>query len=109
MSGEIKMRKGIYRDSRCRLRASSEVFPSMLADFLETDVQENPAWCEELLTGLDQAYGGERFEAYGNLYELEAGPMGVELRKGYDGARAPLRLAIADLKRALAAWRRAIG
>ena len=76
---------------------------------LETDVQENPARCEELLTGLEQAYSGKRFEAYGNLYELEAGPMGVELRKGYDDARAPLRLAIADLKRALAAWRRAIG
>lgn len=66
------MRKGIYRDSRCRLRASPEVFPSMLADFLETDVQENPARCEELLTGLDHAYSSERFEAYGNLYELES-------------------------------------
>jgi hypothetical protein len=105
--GEIP--KGIYRDRRDRLRASPEVFPSMLADFLETDVRENPAWCEELLDGLDQARGGERFEAYGNVYELQAGPMGAELRSGYDDARAPLRLAVADLKRALAAWRRAIG
>ena len=103
------MPKGIYRDRRERLRASPEVFPTMLADFLETDVRENPAWCEELLNGLDHARGGERFAAYGNVYELSAGPMGVELRDGGANARAPLRLAIADLKRALAAWRRAIG
>ena len=103
------MRNAIYRDNRDRLRASSEAFPSMLADFLETDVRENPGWCEELLRGLDQAWGGERFEAYGKMYALEAGPMGAELRNGYDDRRAPLRLAIADLKRALAAWRRATG
>lgn len=103
------MREGIYRDKRARLRASADVFPSMLADFLEADVRENPDWCEELLDGLDQARGGERFAAYGNRYELQAGPMGVELRKGYDDARAPLRLAITDLRRALSAWRQAIG
>jgi hypothetical protein len=37
-AGEEEMRRGIYRDSRDRLRASPDVFPSMLADFLETDV-----------------------------------------------------------------------
>lgn len=100
---------GIYRDRRDRLRASTEVFPSMLADFLETDVKDNPDWCEELLHGLSEACGGKRFEAYGNLYELQAGPDGALLRNGYDARRAPLRLACADLRRALAAWRRAIG
>ena len=83
------MRNAIYRDNRDRLRASSEVFPSMLADFLETDVRENPGWCEELLRGLDQAWGGERFEAYGKMYALEAGPMGAELRNGYAATLDP--------------------
>jgi len=101
--------RGIYRDQRDRLRASSDVFPSMLADFLETDVKDNPDWCEELLHGLSEACGGKRFEAYGNLYELEAGPDGALLRNGYDRGRAPLHLACADMRRALAAWRRAIG
>ncbi len=103
------MKRGIYRDRRDRLRASADVFPSMLADFLETDVRDNPAWCEELLQGLDQARGGRPFEAMGNLYELQAGPDVAELRNGCDERLAPLRLAVADLHRALTAWRRAIG
>jgi hypothetical protein len=108
-AGEEEMRKGIYRDSRDRLRASPDVFPSMLADFLETDVRDNPDWCEELLNGLNQACCGRMFEAYGKLYELRAGPDGALLRNGCDERRAPLKLAVADLRRALAAWRRAIG
>lgn len=107
--GEEELMRGIYRDHRDRLRASPDVFPSLLADFLETDVRDNPAWCEELLQGLDRAIGGCSFAASGNLYELRAGPEGVSLRNGEDDRRAPLRLAVADLKRALAAWRRAIG
>ena len=50
--------RGIYRDRRDRLRASPDVFPSVLADFLETDVRDNPAWCEELLRGLERASDG---------------------------------------------------
>lgn len=101
--------RGIYRDHRDRLRASPDVFPSVLADFLETDVRDNPTWCEELLQGLERVSVGHRFAASGNLYELRAGPEGVSLRNGEDDRRAVLRLAVIDLKRALAAWRRAIG
>ncbi len=107
--GDEALMRGIYRDHRDRLRASPEVFPTLLADFLETDVRDNPAWCEELLRGLDLASIGQRFEASGNLYELRAGPEGAQLVNGEDDRRAPLRLAVADLRRALAAWRQAIG
>lgn len=109
MAGEEELMRGIYRDRRDRLRASPDVFPSLLADFLETDVRDNPAWCEELLRGLDGASIGQTFAASGALYKLRAGPDGAQLRNGGDDRRAPLRLAIADLRRALAAWRRAIG
>jgi hypothetical protein len=108
-AGEEEMRRGIYRDHYDRLRASPEVFPSMLADFLETDVRDNPDWCEELLHGLSAASGGQNFAAFGNLYELEAGPDGALLRNGCDDRRAPLKLAVCDLRRALSAWRQAIG
>ena len=107
-AGDEEMRQGIYRDRNDRLRASPDVFPTMLADFLETDVRDNPDWCRELLHGLDAACGGRRFEAYGNLYELQAGPDGALLRNGEDDRRAPLKLAVMDLRRALAAWLRAI-
>lgn len=103
------MRKGIYRDRYDRLRASTDVFPSVLADFLEADVRDNHDWCEELLNGLNEARGGRMFEAYGNLYQLRAGPDGALLHNGSDDRRAPLKLAVADLRRALTAWRRAIG
>ena len=109
VAGEEELMRGIYRDRRDRLRASPDVFPSLLADFLETDVRDNPAWCEELLRGLDRASIGQTFAASGNLYELRAGPDGAQLLNGEDDRRAPLRLAVADLRRALAAWRRAIG
>lgn len=80
----------------------------MLANFLEMDVQEDPEWCEELLRGLDLARGGEAFEAIGNLYALRADLNGASISTD-DDRRAPLRLAVTDLRRALTAWRRAIG
>ena len=47
--------RGIFRDRRQRLRASSEAFPPLLANFLETDVSDRPQRCDELLAGLDRA------------------------------------------------------
>jgi hypothetical protein len=105
---DVDMR-GIYRDRRQRLRASAEAFPTLLADFLETDVSDHPDWCDELLAGLDRARKGEPFVAAGNVYALSADPEVVEIRNGYDEAIAPLRLSLADVERALLAWRRAIG
>ena len=57
------MRKGIYRDSRDRLRASPDVFLPCWPTFFETDVRDNPDWCEQLLNGLNEACGGRMFEA----------------------------------------------
>lgn len=105
---DVDMR-GIYRDRRQRLRASTDAFPILLADFLETDVCDHPAWCDELLAGLDRARKGEPFIATGNIYALTASPEVVEIRNGYDDAIEPLRLALGDVERALIAWRRAIG
>ncbi len=101
--------RGIYRDHRQRLRASSEAFPTLLADFLEKDVSDHPGWCDELLAGLDRARRGESFVASGNVYALCADPSTVEIRNGFDDAIEPLRLSLGDVERALTAWRRAIG
>lgn len=100
--------RGIYRDHHRRLRASTDAFPLLLADFLETDVSDHPSWCEELLAGLRRARRGETFIATGNIYELSARPHLVEIRNGYDEAMEPLRLPISDVERALSAWRRAM-
>lgn len=99
--------RGIYRDHRQQLRASPDAFPLILADFLETDVCEHPGWCEELLAGLERARRGEAFVASGNVYELSADAVNVEIKNGYDQALEPLRLPLRDLERALTAWRRA--
>ena len=77
----------------------------MLADFLETDVRENPDRCDELLGGLLQARRGTPFEAYGNLYVLTAGPEGAMIENGYDENVPPLHQSLDALEQALTAWR----
>jgi hypothetical protein len=104
---DVEMR-GIYRDHHRRLRASTDAFPLLLADFLETDVSDHPHWCQELLKGLARARRGESFIATGNVYEFSAHPNLVEIRNGCDDAVEPLRLPISDVERALSAWLRAM-
>ena len=99
---------GIFRDDRGRLRAVPGAFPPLLADFLETDVRDNPGRCNELLDGLARARRGTPFEAYGNLYVLSAGPDGAVIRNGYDEGVPLLRLSLDTLHNALAAWRAAM-
>jgi len=97
-----------YRDDRGRLRTTPGAFPPLLADFLETDVRENPGRCDELLGNLAQARQGSSFEAYGNLYELSAGPNGAMIRNAYEETVPSLRLTLEGLERALSAWRAAM-
>jgi len=98
----------IFRDRDGHLRASVDAFPPILADFLETDVAENPERCDHLIAGLEQARQGLPFKAYGNIYELTAAPEGVEIRNTYDDTIPPLRLSLDELDTALAVWRQAM-
>ena len=98
----------IFRDRDGHLRASVHDFPPILADFLETDVAENPDRCDHLLAGMEQGRDGQSFQAYGNIYELAAGPDGAEIRNAYDDTVAPLRLSLDELEAALTAWRQAL-
>jgi hypothetical protein len=98
----------IFRDGHGRLRAVPGAFPPLLADFLETDVRENPDRCDELIADLAEARKGAQFEAYGNLYVLSARPDGAVIRNGYDESAPPLRLSLDGLEQALSAWRAAM-
>jgi hypothetical protein len=98
----------IFRDGSGRLCASIHGFPLILADFLETDIGENPEWCDELLTGVEQARDGHPYQAFGNIYELNAGTEWAEIRNAYDHTVKPLRLSLDELEVALAAWRLAM-
>jgi hypothetical protein len=99
---------GIFRDDRGRLRAVPGAFPPLLADFLETDVRENPGHCDRLLANLAEARRGKPFEAYGNLYALAAGADGAVIENGSDETVPPLRLSLDTLEKALTAWRAAM-
>ena len=99
---------GIFRDDRGRLRAVPGTFPPLLADFLETDVRENPGRCDQLLGNLARARQGTPFEAYGNLYVLAAGPDGASIRNDYDETVPALRLSLDALEQALSVWRAAM-
>jgi hypothetical protein len=83
--------KGIFRDDRGRLRTVPGTFAPLLADFLETDVRDNPG-------------RGKPFEAYGNLYVLAAGPDGAVIENGSDETVTPLRLSLDALEQALTTW-----
>lgn len=98
----------IFRDGGGRLCASIHGFPLILADFLETDIGENPERCDELIEGLEQAREGHRFEAFGNIYALSAGPEWAEIRNAYDDTVRPLRLSLDELEVALGSWRQAM-
>ena len=98
----------IFRDSSGRLCASIHGFPLILADFLEVDIGENPERCDELLAGVEQARDGLPYRAFGNIYELAAGPEWAEIRNLYDNSVRPLRLSLDELEVALAAWRLAM-
>ncbi len=98
----------IFRDRDGHLRASVDAFPPILADFLETDVAENPERCDHLIAGLEQARDDRPFEAYGNIYELAAAPEGVEIRNTHDETIPPLHLSLDELDTALATWRQAM-
>jgi hypothetical protein len=100
--------KGIFRDDRSRLRAVPGAFPPLLADFLETDVRENPGRCDRLLADLAEARRGKPFEAYGNLYVLAVGPDGAVIENGSDETVPPLRISLDTLEKALTAWRAAM-
>jgi len=95
---------GVFRDDRGRLRAAPGAFPSLLADFLETDVRDNPGRCDQLLEDIAEARRGKVFEAYGNLYVLGAGPDGAVIENGDDETVPPLRLSLDALEQALTAW-----
>ena len=98
----------IFRDRDGHLRASVHELPPILADFLETDVAENPERCNHLIGGLERARGGQPFEAYGNIYELAAAPEGAEIRNAHDDTVRPLRLSLDELEAVLTAWRQAM-
>ena len=100
--------RGIFRDDRGRLRVVPGAFPPLLADFLETDVRENPGHCGQLLEDLAAARRGKPFEAYGNLYVLGAGADGAVIENGYDDSAPSLVVTLDELEAALETWRRAI-
>lgn len=100
--------KGIYRDRRGRLRASTRMFPPVLVDFLQTDVRENWMWCMHLIDGLGRARDGEPFRSDGNLYALDADRSDVEIRNVEDETATPLRLHLDELAPVLVAWSKAI-
>jgi hypothetical protein len=96
--------KGIFRDDCGRLRTVPGTFAPLLADFLETDVRDNPGRCDQLLADLAEARRGKPFEAYGNLYVLAAGPDGAVIENGSDETVTPLRLSLDTLEQALTTW-----
>lgn len=81
---------------------SAEI-PSLVVDFLMTDVGDNLWRCEEILSALKEIRCAESFQ--GNLYNLEIGENEVFIENVYDRNVAPYRGDKALFLKWLAAWR----
>ncbi|GEM_PF-2284905 len=77
-----------------------------LADFLETDVQENESLARELLQDLAavEQKPAESLEVIGNAYVLTMAADGVTISDLYDDSSAPYRTDPDHFRRALTQW-----
>ena len=97
----------IYRDGTGRLciEAGDHGNP-VVADFLFTDVRENPAYCDELLSLVQHARHGETgLEAVGNVYALILSPAGARLENIHDETAPAAKIGLDELQALLQAWR----
>lgn len=95
----------IYRDEAGDPRARSAPDRSLLARFLESDVQDNPEHGREILRAIEQVAAGETevWEETGNAHTLVLSPEGAVIEAEFEDA-PPCRLSLDELREAVAAW-----
>src|SRR5262249_51459149 len=83
------------------------VHPSMqvVADYLESDVQGDPIWCDELLVLMSEIESGKKEieHATGNAHTLTITPKEAFIRCEFEDKS--LRLLLDEFRQALLAWK----
>ncbi len=99
------MKLEIYRDEAGDPRVQSEEDGSLLARFLESDIQGNPEHGREILRAIEEVEAGETeaWEETGNAHTLILSSVGAVIEAEFEDAPA-CRLSLAELWEAVADW-----
>ena len=98
-------------DARDRPRVVPGTASPLLADLLETDVQDHLPRAREIAAAARQLVRGEATEAaffYGNIYELELAPKTATIANLFDAGVVPEVLALGDFAQAIERWLAAV-
>src|SRR5437868_14626126 len=95
----------LYRDSSGDPRAHGEKGKELLAQFLESDVQDSALLGRKILKAIDKVAGGhlDEWERTGNAYTLTLAPEGAGIKPEMDGGE-PLHLTLAELREGVERW-----
>jgi len=100
----------LYRDSSGDPRAHGEKGKELLAQFLESDVQDSVSLGRKILAAIDKIAGGhlDEWERTGNAYTLTLAPDGADIEPEMADTMAdttePLHLTLAELREGVARW-----
>jgi uncharacterized protein YacL (UPF0231 family) len=94
-----------HRDAAGDPRARGEKEHQLLADWLESDVQDSAALGRKILSAIDKVAAGklDDWERTGNSFTLTLSPEGADLEPELDEAE-PLHLPLRELREAVVRW-----
>ena len=100
------MERRFYRDATGDPRARCSVPHQLLGQFLESDVQGNPAHCRDLLNALDDVAQGRlvQWEETGNAHTLTLTPDRVRIESEVDPQAGDLILKPSEFRLAVSEW-----
>ncbi len=86
--------------------ATGEGKQRVLADFLQSDIQDDAIIARELLEMADEVARGAlgRYEFTGNAHELTLRESGATLVESHGGDDRGVEIPLADFRRALSGW-----
>jgi len=101
----------VYFDSHGYPRAEYQPPHEVLGWYLEQDVQNSPATCEELLRLSDEVINGNRpdWQGVGNAHTLSIKGNCVCIENEFSDSGTLCELSIEDFKTALLSWKELVG
>jgi uncharacterized protein YacL (UPF0231 family) len=94
-----------HRDSEGDLRVQADDGRDLLAQWLESDLQESASLGRKVIAAIDKVAAGklDDWERTGNAYTLTLTPSGAAIEPDFEDAE-PLELPLAELREAVARW-----
>ena len=96
-----------YRDSHGFPRVEPNDVHPLVGWYLEQDIQQSPATCDELLAILDEVEGGKRSEwsGTGNAHTLTIKPEEVSIVNEWDENHSQAQIPLSLFRQCIEVWR----